>query len=222
MSNRYDIQFTRNPHNKAAILDCNFLVTPSNGAGVTSLNKSGRIASVFMHTTTTPSGGNPNPASGLVIVNLQDNYNTYLAHYASLAGPLSGSSISISGTSVMTVGNVYVITALGTTTQAQWQTAGLSSTITAAVGVSFIAAITGGGTGTGTVQAPATAGANVQSLELVGNSDLMNNTRASITLGAGIGRQLIFACYDDGVLAAPATGTKISVALYLNNSAQGV
>ena len=47
-------------------------------------------------------------------------------------------------------GKKYIITSLGNTTQAQWEAAGLSSTLTAAVNNVFTA--TGAGTGTGTVK----------------------------------------------------------------------
>ena len=59
MSNRRDIQFTYSPHNKLTILDCNFKVAAadSGGLGITNLNKSGRIANVFMHTSSTPGVG---------------------------------------------------------------------------------------------------------------------------------------------------------------------
>lgn len=52
MSNRRDIQFTYNPHNKLVLLDCNFVVdsTNGNGAGIRSLKRSGRIGYVFMNT----------------------------------------------------------------------------------------------------------------------------------------------------------------------------
>jgi hypothetical protein len=58
------------------------------------------------------------------------------------------------GTSVtagsFVTGKKYIITSLGNTTQAQWEAAGLSSTLTAAVNNVFTA--TGAGTGTGTVK----------------------------------------------------------------------
>lgn len=223
MSNRRDIQFTYNPHNKATILDCNFIVDSANGngLGIRSLNQSGRIASVFMHTSSTPAGGNPNPASGIIIANLQDNYNRYLGGYSGFVSPLSGTPISISGSSVMTVGAVYVITSLGTSTQANWVAAGLSSSIQAAVGVSFIAAITGGATGTGTVQAPKAAGAGVDHIEVQGDANLMGSIGANV-LGAGLGQQIIMACFKNTVLTAPADGTVIGLNFYMNNSAQGV
>lgn len=52
MSNRRDIQFLYNPHNKATLIDCKFTVasTDAAGVGITGLNKGGRIANVFMNT----------------------------------------------------------------------------------------------------------------------------------------------------------------------------
>lgn len=236
MSNRRDIQFTFNPHNKATILDCSFTVTPTNASGITSLDQGGRIQNVFMHTSTTPTSGSPNPANGLIYVNLQDNYNKFLCARAQIVAPTSGTPISISGSSVLTVGQVYTITSMGTSTQANWHAVGVPSNITAAVGVSFIASVTGGGTGTGVVQAPTTAGSGVDHIELIGNPNLMNSNGAYL-LGASQGMTLIFGCYgkafgyDSGtpadstvtnVLAAPATGSKIFLEMYFNNSAQGV
>ena len=53
MSNRRDIQFFYTPHNKATLLDCSFIVDPTNGngLGIRSLKASGRIANVFMNST---------------------------------------------------------------------------------------------------------------------------------------------------------------------------
>lgn len=302
MSNRYNQQFTLSPHNKATILDCNFIVdqTNGNGLGIRSLKPSGRIASVFMNTNpsattatsvfgsgatiigmssltnlvvgmavtdSTTSGniqsgtvisninpinntitlskatagasasspgdtlsfamtaalaGNPNPAAGVIIVNLQDNYNRYLGGYAGFVSPLSGSSISISGSSVLTIGQVYVIVSLGSSTQANWVAAGLSPNVQAAVGVSFVAQITGGGTGTGAVQALATAGSGIDHIEVCGDPNLMNNANGINVLGQGNGMQIIMQCFSEGTVTAPANGTVIGLNFYMNDSAQGV
>lgn len=223
MSNRRDIQFTYNPHNKATILDCNFIVdeTNGNGLGIRTLHQGGRIASVYMHTSATPAAANPQPAEGYIVVNLQDNYNAYLGGYSGFVSPLSGTPISISGSSVLTIGNVYVIVSLGTSTQANWVAAGLPANITAAVGVSFIASITGSGTGTGQVEAPATAGSNIDHIEVIGDANLMNSN-GTYVLGASQGTQLILACYKGNVLTKPANNTVIGLNFYMNNSAQGV
>lgn len=60
-------------------------------------------------------------------------------------------NVAVNSTNLV-IGNNYVISVLGTTTQAEWVTLGLSSLLTAAVGVSFVAAATGSGAGTGQVK----------------------------------------------------------------------
>lgn len=67
------------------------------------------------------------------------------------------SQISISGAGIFVIGQTYVITALGNTTQAQWQAIGLTNK-QAQVGATFIASVTGSGTGTGIVQVGVTIG----------------------------------------------------------------
>jgi len=218
MSNRRDIQFTFNPHNKATILDCSFIVDAANGNGfgIRSLKNSGRIKSVYMHTSSTPSANNPQPAAGVIVVTLQDNYNAYLGGYAGFVSPLSGSTI----TSGLTVGAAYVIVSLGSSTAAQWQTAGLPAQLTPAVGVSFIAAATSIAGG-GAVQASASAGSGIDHIEVLGDVNLMNSNGNYNTAGRN-GMQLILLCYKNGVLTAPADNTVIGLNIYLNNSAQGV
>lgn len=228
MSNRRNIQFMYSPHNKPTVLDCSFVVDSANGNGfgIRSLKKSGRIASVFMHTTATPgtaSNGqvNPNPQSGIIQVTLQDNYNAYLGGYSGFNSPLSGSNISISTGSSLTAGHLYVIVSLGTTTQAQWQAVGLSPSIKAAVGVSFIATATSG-SGTGVVQTFATAGSNIDHIESVGDSNLMNNVLGATIAGGGIGQMFQLICLKGNALQAPADNTVIGLNFYMNDSAQGV
>lgn len=220
MSNRRDTQFMYSSHNRPTVLDCNFIVdsTNGNGFGVRTLNKSGRIASVFMNTSATPgtaSNGqvNPNPIAGLIVVTLQDNYNTYLGGYGGFVAPTTGSTLTS-----LTAGHAYVIASLGSSTLAQWQAAGVPSYITPAVGVSFIAngtAISGGGT------ALALASSGCDHIEVLGDANLMNSTNASV-LSGGTGMQLILGCYLNTTLTAPANGTVIGLNFYLNNSAQGV
>lgn len=283
MSNRRNIQFHYSPHNKATVLDCNFIVDSANGNGfgVRSLKNSGRIYRVFMNTTASLTGtvtnlsfnitaiaggtsslrvgmpvqgtaipagtviasiidsgsvamsaaatgshasetityqapGSPNPAAGIILVQLQDNYNRYLGGYAGLGSPLSGSPI----TSGLTVGKVYVIVSLGSSSAAQWQTAGVPSYIKPAVGVSFIAAATSVAGG-GVVELIATAGSGVDHIELVGDPNLMNSQGATV-IGTSPGMTLISMCFAAGVQTAPADGTIIGMNFYMNDSAQGV
>ena len=221
MSNRRDIQFMYSPHNKATVLDCNFVVdsTNGNGLGIRSLKNSGRISSVYMHTSATPATGNPNPASGYIYVTLQDNYNRYLGGYSGFASPVSGTPINV--TTGVTAGLAYIITSLGTTSTAQWHVLGVPLNITPAVGVSFIAPSTTTATGSGTIEVPATAGSGIDHIEVIGDSNLMNSNGANV-LGAGNGMQFVLACFKNTVLTAPANGTVIGLNFYMNNSAQGV
>ena len=234
MSNRQDIQFTFNPHNKATILDCAFTVAPTDTAGlgissatVTSgttlaaLNQGGRIQSVYMKTSATKAQGSPGgttgPAAGLIVVNLQDNYNAFLAVSPTIISPTSGSSLLVASAG-LTVGNAYQITVMGTTTAAQWVVLGVPANITPALGVSFIAAATSC-TGTGAVQATVTSG--IDHIEVVGLPDTMTSNGAYV-LGAGQGQQLILACYSQGTLTAPVAGSRIRLKFYMNNTAQGI
>ncbi len=231
MSNRRDIQFTYNPHNKATLLDCTFTVasTDASGTGISNLNASGRIANVYMKTSATKAAGSPGgstgPASGLIVVQLQDNYNSHLGSHIAQKAPLSGSDVVVTAAGAhLTIGNIYVITLVGTSTAANWITLGVPANITPAVGVAFIAAATGAGTGSGTVQTPATAASGVFSIQQIG---VHSNSTGAYTLGNGNGTQLMYACYADSaadapVLTAPADGTVIRMLIYMNNSAQGV
>lgn len=246
MANRYNQQFFWSPHNKPTLLDCSFTVAAgdASGSGITGLNKSGRIANVFMnssasfagdtHTNTTIDGisstaglqvgmllsgsgiqdgtritsitsataikvspattatasavsityaavGSPNPAAGLLYVQLQDNYNRYLDSFANFLSPLSGSDLGV--TSGLTPGVVYVITALGTTTTANWQTLGVPTGTAPAVGVAFMALVAGAGAGNGTVKAVGVSG--VSGLEMIGNPNLQIQSTSAAILGGG-------------------------------------
>lgn len=169
--------------------------------------------------------GNPNPDAGFIVLNLQDNYNKLFLSLASKIVPLTGSAILVASAGTVT-GHVYVITVVGTTTAAGWQSLGLPKNIAPAVGVAFVATATTTASGTGAVQRPATNGTNIFDIVTVGNPNLMNSTGVNV-LGAGNGMQIILACYKDSsgdnpVLAAPADNTTIALMLYMNDSAQGV
>ena len=221
MSNRRDIQFTFNPHNKLTLLDCSFIVDSANGngLGIRSLKASGRISNVFMHTSATAAAGNPNPAAGYILVQLQDNYNAYLFGSAGFVTPVSGTPINV--TTGVTAGLVYVITSLGTTSVAQWQALGVPANIVPAVGVSFVAPATVTATGSGQIQVPKSTGSGISHLEVIGDSNLMNSNGAYI-LGGSNGMQIIAGCYSNGALATPSDGTVIAMSFWMNNSAQGV
>lgn len=200
-------------------LDCSFIVDSSNanGLGIRSLKSNGYINNVFMHTSATPATNNgylnPNPASGYAMVQLKNNYNHYLNGYVQFQAPVTGSNINISGSSVMTIGVPYQITALGTSTTANWQTAGVPAGVTPAVGLAYISLITGSGTGTGTVKALGTAGVVIA--EILGNTDLS----VTSSIGTYSGEFILLKFFSDAsTVAAPNNETIVNIAFCLDAS----
>jgi len=164
----------------------NFIVdsTNGNGLGTRSLKSNGYVQSVFMHTTQTPgvvSGiTNPNPASGYALVTFKNNFNRYLGGFSGQIIPTTSNT-----TTSLTAGNVYVITSLGTTTTANWQTVGLPQGLTPAVGVSFVATASTSITGSGTVGLPGVATAT--QVCVIGDPNLsLNNSNIAQNAGAQI------------------------------------
>lgn len=194
-------------------LACTFAVAPADagGKGITGLVTQGvpGISAVYMHTSATAATGNPNPAAGYIVVEFAKAFAGFSGFRASLNAPLSGSSVNV--TSGLTQYGIYVITAVGTSTAANWQTLGLPANVTPAVGQVFVAATASAGSGTGTVQAVAAAGSGLGDIEVVG------------TPGAGLvsnsgGGQIVLACYaatsssvTTKAVTAPAVGTLISL-----------
>lgn len=159
-----------------------FTVTSTNGLGITSLKSNGFVESVFMHTSTTPGSvngvTNPNPAAGYALITFKNNFNYFLGSFSGQVAPTTSNS-----TSSVVAGSVYVITALGTTTLAQWLAKGLPPGFTPAVGQAFVAIATGAIGGTGTVGIPAAPSAF--NLSVIGNPDtLLNNLQISKNAGA--------------------------------------
>lgn len=161
-------------------------------------------------------------AAGIYQLQLQDNYASYLDASFSIESFGQGSAVAATALSPNTV---YAITSLGTTTQAQWVTAGVPSGITAAVGVVFKCAATSSGTGAG----KAVAAANLYNIQVVGNPNLMLSKQP---FQANSGGYVTFACIAPltaGTAAAdatptitdPAAGTIITGSIWLNNSQVG-
>lgn len=194
-------------------VDVSFAVTATNGLGVTSVKSNGWVHNVFMHTSTTPTanGGvtNPNPASGIIVVQMKQNYNVFLGSRWNIQAPTTGAAL----TSV--VANVsYVINAVGTTTQAQWQTAGLFPGFTAAIGQAFVAAASAPLGGTGSVKA--VAASSVAGIEVFGdpNSQISNSD-----IAANHGSLVFLQVLDyAGVLVAPTAASIVNLSLYFDRS----
>lgn len=214
------------PHVTPVLVDCNFTVANADagGLGITGLKGQG-VQNVFMHTTQTPGKGpngktNPNPAAGYIIVQLSDNFSRLYLANTSLLSPLSGSSLVVNATA-LTAGVVYVITAVGTSTAADWLALGVPPGVTPAVGVAFTALVTGTGSGSGTVQAIAAAGSGITHMEIVGTP---STSLGPIPVGGSpnVGGWLALACFAEtasvNAIAAPANGTVIRLGFYLSQS----
>ncbi len=202
-------------HVMPVLLDCNFVVDSANGNGLGIRNLKGpAIKNVFMHTSATPAPGNPNPAPGYIVVQLSDNYNRSLSGFNSIVSPVSGTPLLVASAG-LTVGLPYIITSVGTTTQAQWVALGVPAGVSAAPGVSFIAKAASA-LGTGVVEVPAAAGSGITAIETVGdpNASIAPNPTAN----QGFGAQIILRCLSNGAIATPADNSVISLAMYLSNS----
>jgi len=194
---------------------CNFIVdsTNGNGFGTRSLKSNGYVEAVFMHTTQTPgrsSGGNlnPNPAAGYAQVIFKNNFNYYLGGFSGQITPLTSTS-----TTATTAGNVYVITALGTATLAQWQAAGLPAGLVPTLGQAFVAIATGTIGGSAHVGLPGEQVAPVVSVVGDPNTEISNSN-----LAVNSGAQVIVqfsgptAAGNTALIAtAPADGTVVGM-----------
>jgi hypothetical protein len=134
-----------------------------------------------------------------------------------LVSPVTGGNL----TSGLTVGVPYVIVSLGSTTTAQWVTAGVPIGATPAVGLSFIAAATSVAGG-GAVKAVGKSG--IESIEVCGDPNLsINPSSATTSLGNSSGSYMILQCLNSsGTVTAPAAGSVVGLSFYMNNTAQGV
>jgi hypothetical protein len=195
------------------LLTCNFIVdsTNGNGLGIRSL-KGAAIDEVYMHTSATPAVGNPNPEAGIIIIQLADNYNKYLAGFSGQVSPLGSSVTSTTAT------DPAVVTSLGTSTTANWLAVGfprqyLQGTLQLpTVGATFIptsSATIGGGA---TVAPPTASG--IDHIEIIGDP---NQTIAS-SQPQTVGAQLIMQCLLNTTLTAPANGTVIGLSFLMSNS----
>ena len=88
------------------------------GATIAQIVSSGSI-NLSVATTSSTTGsityqaiGNPNPAAGYAVIELENNYAQYLGGFSGFVSPLAGSNIAINGTA-LTVGQPYVIVSAG-------------------------------------------------------------------------------------------------------------
>lgn len=203
------------------------------GAVIVSIPTSGSIT-ISLPTTTSLSAttiayfapGSPRPAAGLIYVQFQDNWNYYYWGTAGFVSPLSGTPISISTGSSLTIGNAYTIVSVGTTTLAQWQAVGVplgtySGSIAAGtallpmVGTTFIAKATSG-SGTGVVETSTVSG--IDHIEVVGDPNQTITSQAPTILGQTSGAYMVLQAISAGALTAPTDSTVIGLSFAFSNS----
>lgn len=195
-------------HMLPRVLDCSIAI---GGTGAPTLNSTTNgIASVTRL------------AAGTYQLQLADNYLHITGMSPSVIAPVTGGAVNMGS---LSAGTVYQIVTLGTSTQAQWVTAGVPSGITAAPGVVFLAAAVGAGNGT--VKAIGSSG--VARIELISTSpDLMLQNQP---FNAGSGGYVTFQTLQAQVPSAttqatpiqyaaadPTSGSTLMIRLYFNDS----
>jgi hypothetical protein len=179
-------------------------------------------------------------AAGIYQIQLKDNYASLLGMKANIIEPATGSAID---PNAGVVGSIYEITTVGDT---DWSTAGLASSITAAVGARLVLAAQPTA-GTGRVKL--VSASNLASIELSSNLQNSNNPTQGGAISGTNGAIIIVRCLANtvpvtagtagdavtnnaGVLnstggqdlatlniaADPTEGSKIQISLFLNNS----
>jgi hypothetical protein len=205
MANRWFNQFYYTLHKMPVLIDCNFIVDPANGngLGIRSLKGPG-VANVFMHTTATPAPGNPNPAPGVIMLELQDTYYRYFGGFSGFEGPLSGTPLT-----AVTAGTAYVIVSLGTATPAQWYAVGLPELLVPTVGQAFVATASATIGGSAAVETPTASG--IDHIETIGDPNQTIGTPQAPSY-------ILLECLFEGAVTAPAVGSVINLTSYLSNS----
>lgn len=210
---------------KPIALNLTFTVAPANtnGLGVTSVKSNGFVRNVFMHTTATPGSNegalNPNPASGLALIQFKQNFNVYLGGFQAFVSPTTGSALTS-----MTSGLAYTIGSLGTTTLAQWNTAGVPFGLVPSVGMSFISTTGGALGGTGTVFLPGTSG--IGAVEVIGDpNQSINNSSIAVNGGAYVLVQFLAPTSSSVTTVAqtaPATNSLVGMTFFFDGSSVSV
>lgn len=206
-------------------LQCNFIVDSANGngLGIRSLKGAG-VANIFMHTSATPALGNygvlnPNPGAGIIVVQLQNQFNGVISILGGQVSPVSGTPLT-----AVTAHGAYTIVSLGTATAAQWLAVGLPLGVIPAVGQSFIATTSATIGGSAAVETPSVSG--VLTVEAIGDPNAMlQNLNVYQNGGGQILLQTLSATSSSvttPVATAPANGTVISLQLLMSNSGNTV
>ncbi len=149
-------------------------------------------------------------ATGTYQIQLKDNYNTLLGMDSSVISPVTGSAIDPNAGAV---GSLYQISTVGNT---DWATAGLPSSVTAAVGaVIVLAAAPSAGTGRVKLISPS----NVMSVEIGGPMMNSNNPSAGSAFAGTNGAIIIVRTMAASITAGAYTpaGTISAPVLTMNS-----
>lgn len=200
MANARFNQFMYSKHAMPIMLDCNIAI---GATGAVSLLKGSAVYAVTRL------------AVGTYKVQFQDNYYKLYSMRHAIKAPVSGGNVAVTA---IAPGTVYEITVVGTTTTAQWITAGVPAGTTPAVGVAFLAAATSAGSG----QAKVIGVSGISCVELVGvtNNQLGPTGRPALQGGYAIVQCLgsTSSSVTTLVPADPASGSTLYLEFYLSNS----
>jgi hypothetical protein len=159
---------------------------------------------------------NPNPAVGNILIQFEDTYNYYIGGYSGFIPPVSGSTIAIDSTS-LTVGVVYIIVSLGTSTAADWVAVGLPIGTAPVVGATFMAIATGAGSGTGLVEIPAATYSAIDHIEAIGDPNQTINSSQGTPTNVNPPYMCLQTIFEGG-LATAANNTVIGCTFVFQNS----
>lgn len=224
MANRAWMNFGKSYENLTmpGKVNLQFTVDATQVSGISGLKSNGYVKAVYMHSTN-GSPSTPNPAAGIIAIQLRDNYSSFIDLEARVQAPVTGSNIAINGTG-LTVGNVYQITVLGTSTTADFQLCGLPAGLIPAVGMAFVATHTGDGAGTGSGQVKAIGVSAISSMEMMGNSQTELGPQGVSNQGGYLYIQCLAPTISTGayiapmIPTAPAAGSVIYMTLSFDNS----
>lgn len=207
---------------KPVKLDLSFIVNPTDtaGLGITSLKSNGYVQNVFMHTSATPGSNNgqlnPNPAVGLALICLRNNFNAFLGLSGSITS--TGQTSTKIDNSALVAGNAYVISTLGNASLAVWQAVGVPAGVTPAVGVSFIAISDGGSANTSTSRVMVPNPSGIFRIESFGNPILTQNSNIYSNSGQSLIVQMLAPTLSTGAYVAPLIPTAPVAASLVNLS----
>lgn len=231
--------------NVAKPMECflNFVVdsTNGNGLGQHSLKSNGFVERVYMYSThAAASNGNPtwvgtsamfpsaNPlttSAGLCIVQMKQNFNSFLGAQVGCVSPTTGAALKVDNGATLTIGSPYIIASVGNASTAQWKTLGLPQGITPAVGVPFVALATGAGSGnTSTTRVIAVGVSDMAQVEVIGDTNTSITTGISQFGGQVITFQFLAPAASTSTMTPtqPADGTVVGMRLTFDGSTVSV